>query len=102
MAGSAATVRAVEDLPRTDRTCGLSSRTIPNGARSRRYGPFAGRSIHEALVRDGVPSWTEADFADLLRQLQYAGYGWLRPDGVRAQLEAMAPDWRGIPALPIA
>ncbi len=74
---------------------------VPNGAKPRRYGPFAGRNIRRALSCRGVPSWTEADFTELLQQLQHAGYGWLRPDGVRTQLESMARDWRGIPALPI-
>jgi WD40 repeat protein/serine/threonine protein kinase len=32
------------------------------------------------------PSWTEEDFDKLIRQLQYAGYGWLRPEGVRRKL----------------
>jgi WD40 repeat protein len=45
--------------------------------------------------------WTDADFATLLRQLQHAGYGWLRPDGVRAQLERTARDRYG-PTSPAA
>jgi WD40 repeat protein/serine/threonine protein kinase len=34
--------------------------------------------------------WTEAEWAKLLRQLRYAGFGWLDPDGVHAQLARMA------------
>jgi WD40 repeat protein len=52
-----------------------------------------------ALTRRGKPSWTEEDFQGLIRQLQYAGYGWLRPEGVRAELERTARDWQGPPPL---
>jgi hypothetical protein len=60
--------------------------------------PYDGRELTEqeirrALTRRGKPSWTEQDFQDLIRQLQYAGYGWLRPEGVRHQLEVMATAW---------
>ena len=43
-----------------------------------------------ALTRRGTPTWTEEDFQKLLYTLGCAGYGWLRPEGVRKQLEAMA------------
>jgi WD40 repeat protein len=46
--------------------------------------------IRLALTRSGTPSWNEQEFNSLIRQLQYAGYGWLRPEGVRKQLEEMA------------
>jgi WD40 repeat protein len=36
-----------------------------------------------ALTRRGKPSWIEEDSQGLIRQLQYAGYGWLRPEGSR-------------------
>jgi WD40 repeat protein/serine/threonine protein kinase len=42
-----------------------------------------------ALTRRGIPTWTEEDFQNLLYTLGCAGYGWLRPEGVRQQLEAM-------------
>jgi WD40 repeat protein len=45
--------------------------------------------IRLALTHVGKPSWNEQEFDALIRQLQYAGYGWLRPDGVRKQLEEM-------------
>jgi serine/threonine protein kinase len=48
------------------------------------------REIRQDLTRSGHPSWNEQDFQDLIRQLQYAGYGWLRPEGVRRKLEEMA------------
>jgi WD40 repeat protein len=46
----------------------------------------------------GAPSWSEDDFAGLLRELELSGNGWLRPDGVRAQLEQMAKRgrWRRV------
>jgi hypothetical protein len=56
--------------------------------------------VQQALTRRGKPSWTEGDFQDLIRQLQYAGYGWLRPEGVRRKLEEMAASWQGPPPLP--
>jgi WD40 repeat protein/serine/threonine protein kinase len=42
-----------------------------------------------ALTRRGTPTWTEVDFQSLLYTLGCAGYGWLRPEGVRQQLEIM-------------
>ena len=69
--------------------------------------PYAGRlpqdrkpskkEIQLALTRRGKPSWNEQDFQELIRQLQYAGYGWLRPEGVQRQLEEMAARWQGPP-----
>jgi WD40 repeat protein len=38
------------------------------------------------LTRSGTPTWTEEDFQNLLYTLGCAGYGWLRPEGVRQQL----------------
>ena len=34
--------------------------------------------------------WTKEDFRQLLHTLGCAGYGWLRPEGVRQKLEEMA------------
>jgi WD domain, G-beta repeat len=53
-----------------------------------------------ALTRKGQPHWTEEDFSKLITDLQHAGYGWLRPEGVRKKLEEMAADWNGPPPLP--
>ena len=36
------------------------------------------------------PEWGEEDFQKLLTDLGYCGYGWLRPEGVRRELEKMA------------
>ena len=54
------------------------------------HSPHAGMLKHR-----GKPIWNEQDFQDLIRQLQYVGYGWLRPEGVRRKLEEMAGSWRG-------
>jgi WD domain, G-beta repeat len=43
-----------------------------------------------ALTRCGAPAWTEEDFQGLLYTVGCAGYGWLRPEGVRRELEEMA------------
>jgi hypothetical protein len=50
--------------------------------------------IQPALSRRGRPSWNEQDFQELVQQLQYAGYGWLHPEGVRRELERMAQHWQ--------
>lgn len=52
-----------------------------------------------ALTRRGKPAWTEEDFEQLLYTLGCAGYGWLRPTGVRRELEKMAENWDGPPPL---
>jgi hypothetical protein len=49
--------------------------------------------IRLALTRRGKPSWSEQEFDALIRQLQHAGSGWLRPEGVHKQLEEMARKW---------
>jgi hypothetical protein len=49
-----------------------------------------GEEITLALTRRGKPSWNEEDFKQLLYTLGCAGYGWLRPEGVRRRLEELA------------
>jgi len=56
--------------------------------------------IASALTRRGKPKWTERDFEQLLYSLGCAGYGWLRPEGVRGELDKMAANWQGPPPLP--
>jgi hypothetical protein len=46
------------------------------------------------------PAWTVADFQNLLTDLQYRVFGWLRPKGVRRQLEKMTAEWQGPPLMP--
>ena len=48
------------------------------------------------------PDWSGDDFSQLLSTLSFAGYGWLRPEGIRRELEEMAADWKGPPPLPRA
>ena len=52
--------------------------------------------IDRALVRSGSPSWAEKDFQNLLYNLSCAGYGWLRPEGVRQKLTEMAGEIPGV------
>ena len=52
-----------------------------------------------ALTRKGRPDWTEDDFEQLLYTLGCAGYGWLKPEGVKRELEKMAAAWDGPPPL---
>ncbi len=74
--------------------------------------PYAGELPHgrtpsreettQTLSRHGMPSWTDEDFRCLVHELQNAGFGWLRPKGVRKKLEEMAANWTGPPPLPWA
>jgi len=54
----------------------------------------------DGFTRIGKPMWTENEFGKLLTELQYRGYGWLRPEGVRRQLSKMTEEWQGPPPLP--
>ncbi|MFF8232204.1 WD40 repeat domain-containing serine/threonine protein kinase [Streptomyces caelestis] len=67
-------------------------RPVPTGLQVVSYDP--------RLARHGKPVWSEADADALLRHLARAGYGWLRADGVRAELERMAAAWQGPRPLP--
>jgi len=43
------------------------------------------------------PNYTEADFDNFITDLQNRGYGWLRPEGVRAKLiEMRQPEKKGL------
>jgi len=46
--------------------------------------------VRLSLLHRGKPSWNDKEFDSLIRKLQYAGYGWLRPEGVRKKLEEIA------------
>jgi WD40 repeat protein len=54
----------------------------------------------EGVSRSGKPVWSGEDFEKFLLDLQYRGYGWLRPDGVRRELEKMTVEWKGPPPMP--
>jgi hypothetical protein len=47
-----------------------------------------------SLTRRGRPVWTEQEFQNLLYTLGCAGYGWLRPVGVRRELARMTTEWK--------
>jgi len=46
--------------------------------------------ITRALTRVGKPNWTDEDFRGLLHTIACSGYGWLRSNGIRRELEKMA------------
>jgi WD40 repeat protein/serine/threonine protein kinase len=58
------------------------------------------KAVTLALTRQGKPAWNKNDFQALLYNLGCAGYGWLRPEGVRRELMKMAAVWDG-PAPPV-
>jgi hypothetical protein len=45
----------------------------------------------------GKPIWSEQDFHALMTDLQYRGYGWLKPEGVRERLERLTVEWNEPP-----
>jgi WD40 repeat protein len=61
----------------------------PYAAPPPRYWPTQ-RAVTLALSRAGEPVWDEHDLQELLYALGCAGYGWLRTEGVRRELLAMA------------
>jgi hypothetical protein len=52
------------------------------------------------VSRVGTPGWDDGDFQELLVELPFRGYGWLKPEGLRKKLEEMAANWQGPPPLP--
>ncbi len=76
----------------------LLTHTPPRAEMTVHRPPSQGEIKH-ALTREGKPSWNEEDFRLLIRQLQYAGYGWLRPEGVEAKLKELTAEWRQPPPL---
>jgi hypothetical protein len=61
-------------------------------------------TLHCAYAEDGIsriekPEWNDEQFVMLLKEFQYRGYGWLRPDGVRRKLEELTATWQGLPPL---
>jgi WD40 repeat protein/serine/threonine protein kinase len=76
-------------------------RTVTERVKSRLFGSApTEEDITRSLTRHGQPVWSEGDFRRLLDTLAYAGYGWLRPDGVRRRLQRMARHWKGPHGLP--
>jgi hypothetical protein len=65
-------------------------KAIMHFAWSRLFKPTpAEAEMAETLTRRGLPQYTEKDFHELLHLLGCAGYGWLRPEGVRSKLQQM-------------
>jgi WD40 repeat protein len=52
----------------------------------------------DGVRRAGQPKWTDAEFQNLLIDLRARGFGWLRSDGVRHELELLTMHWQGPPA----
>ena len=50
--------------------------------------------VRRGILQRTKLEFSEKDFDGLIKQLQYAGYGWLRPEGVRRKLEQMASEHR--------
>jgi hypothetical protein len=48
------------------------------------------RLFGKADDRPRTPAWDERDVTALLRMLEAAGFGWLRPEGVRRELDRLA------------
>jgi WD40 repeat protein/serine/threonine protein kinase len=59
-------------------------------------------AMRERERRAGRPLWDEEDFDGLIQILGCAGYGWLRPEGVRRELEKMTAEWDGARPSPMA
>ncbi len=67
----------------------LSLHTPPVGELPADHEP-AEEEVANWLTRHGAPAWTEQQFqGELIAGLNRSGYGWLRPEGVRAKLEEM-------------
>jgi hypothetical protein len=51
------------------------------------------KEITNALTRRGLPAWTNQDFDMLLCDLAFAGYGYVRSEVIRCELENMTREW---------
>jgi WD40 repeat protein len=76
----------------------LTLHTAPAGQLPKGREPTE-KEITRALNRTGKPTWNDDDFATFMRTLGRAGYGWLKTEGVRRELEKMAANWQGPPPL---
>ena len=50
---------------------------------------------NDGIRRTGRPQWNEIHLEQLLTELRHCGYGWLKPEGVKEQLETMTSEWQG-------
>ena len=64
----------------------------------RRLAPLYQDEATPQLVREGKPVWSEDDLRELIETLGHAGFGFLRPDGVRRKLRQLAREARSIPS----
>ncbi|HUI08514.1 MAG TPA: protein kinase [Verrucomicrobiae bacterium] len=78
---------------------GFLTRRTPYAAELSANRQLTEEEITAAFTRRGKPAWSESDFKGLLYELGCAGYGWLRPEGVRRELEKMAATWNEPPPL---
>ena len=76
----------------------LTQRTPPGGQLPH-DSKLTDKEIAAILTRRGQPEWNDKHFKWLVNQLGRAGYGWLRPEGVRRELEKMTAEWQGPPSL---
>ena len=52
--------------------------------------------IHDdGIRRTGIPQWNEQHLKQLLIELRHCGYGWIKPEGVRKELQSMTAQWQG-------
>ena len=51
----------------------------------------------DGLTHNGIPVWTDEQFEALIEQLQFCGFGWLQPQGVRRQLADMVANRQDLP-----
>ena len=54
----------------------------------------SGEETTGLLTRAGQPMFGEPDIQRLLYSLGCAGYGWIRPEGIREELQRMNADWQ--------
>jgi hypothetical protein len=72
----------------------LTGHTVYASDRSRAPA-LSHNGIAQARSRRGKPVVSDEDFQRLMFTLGWAGFGWLRPEGVRRELERMVADWHG-------
>ena len=46
-------------------------------------------NIKRALKREGTPQWNDKDFKELIQRLQYSGYGNVKEDSIKKELERL-------------
>jgi len=48
------------------------------------------KGISAGRIRPGQPLWSREDFLQLMQELQWRGFGWLRPEGVDSRLRELS------------